>query len=236
MIFESINISNLLSEIIDSNNIDMESIELHNELNPLFWNGDELKADVRKILLMNAKRFIEFCDLDNYKFTDIVLTGSIANYNYNENSDVDIHIIMDYNQINPDKDFVGEYFKLKKSLWADKLPIQVKGHDVELYIEDDKAKHKSTGIYSLVKNKWITKPTNKLINIDVNNLKIKVSNFINKINELESITDKDEFLKKYDELLKKLKKYRQTGLEKSGEFSTENLVFKIITWNYRNHC
>ena len=107
MIFESINISNLLSEIINSNNIDMESIGLHNELNPLFWDGDELKPEVRKILLMNAKRFIEFCDLDNYKFTDIVLTGSIANYNYNENSDVDIHIIMDYNQINSDKDFVG---------------------------------------------------------------------------------------------------------------------------------
>lgn len=231
MIFETINISNMLSEIIDTNDIGVDSIILNDELNPLFWEGDVLKKDVRKALLLNAKRFIEFCDLDKYKFNDIVLTGSIANYNYNENSDVDIHIILNFDQINPDNEFVEAYFKLKKSLWSEKLPIQIKGHDVELYIQNEKEQHHSTGIYSLVHNEWVTRPTKKVINIDTNNLKIKTANFIDKINELESIKNPDEFIKRYDELLNKLKKYRQSGLNKKGEYSTENLVFKILRNN-----
>lgn len=231
MIFETINISNMLSEIIDTNDIGVDSIILNDELNPLFWEGDILKKDVRKALLLNAKRFIEFCDLDNYKFNDIILTGSIANYNYNDNSDVDIHIILNFDQINSDSDFVEAYFKLKKSLWSEKLPIQIKGHDVELYIQNEKEQHHSTGIYSLVHNEWVTRPTKKVINIDTNNLKIKTANFIDKINELESIKNPDEFIKRYDELLNKLKKYRQSGLNKKGEYSTENLVFKILRNN-----
>jgi len=222
MIFETINISNMLSEIIDTNDIGVDSIILNDELNPLFWEGDILKKDVRKALLLNAKRFIEFCDLDNYKFNDIILTGSIANYNYNDNSDVDIHIILNFDQINSDSDFVEAYFKLKKSLWSEKLPI---------YIQNEKEQHHSTGIYSLVHNEWVTRPTKKVINIDTNNLKIKTANFIDKINELESIKNPDEFIKRYDELLNKLKKYRQSGLNKKGEYSTENLVFKILRNN-----
>ena len=198
MIFETANISNLLSEIIDTNDIDVKSIHLNDELNPLFWQGGVLKRDVRKALLLNAKRFIEFCDLDNYNFNDIVLTGSIANYNYNENSDVDIHIIMDFDQIHADRDFVESYFKLKKSLWAEKIPVQIKGYDVELYVQDLKEKHHSSGIYSLVHNKWISKPIKKLINIDVANLKLKAGHFVDKINQLEGIDDNDEFIIKDD--------------------------------------
>jgi len=228
MIFENIDINNMLSEIIDTNDIGIESIVLNDKLNPLFWDGDVLKQDVRKALLLNAKRFIEFCDLDEYKFNDIVLTGSIANYNYTSDSDVDIHIILNFEQVNSDTDFVEAYFKLKKSLWSEKLPIQIKGHDVELYVQNEKEQHHSTGIYSLIRNEWVTKPTNKIINIDTNNLKLKAKNFIDKINELENVTNPDEFIKKYDVLFNKLKNYRQSGLNKEGEYSTENLVFKIL--------
>ena len=98
-------------------------------------------------------------------------------------------------------------------------------------IQNEKEQHHSTGIYSLVHNEWVTRPTKKVINIDTNNLKIKTANFIDKINELESIKNPDEFIKRYDELLNKLKKYRQSGLNKKGEYSTENLVFKILRNN-----
>lgn len=228
MIFENEHISKFLSEIIDKDDINIDSLSTKPELNPMFWEGEKLKPDVRKVMLLNAKRFIEFCDLDQYKFDDIILTGSIANYNYNENSDVDIHVIMDYSQINPDKEFVEAYFKLKKMLWGETLPIQIKGYDVELYVQDSKESHSSTGIYSLVRDKWVTKPTKKMINIDTKSLKIKLNQIIEKIYELEGIDDNNEFLKKYEDLINKIKKYRKTGLEREGEYSIENLVFKIL--------
>lgn len=217
---------------IDANDVDVSSIKLNKELNPLFWDKDGLlKPEIRKTLLLNAKRFMEFADLDNYHFIDVVLTGSIANYNYTNLSDVDIHIIFDFKQISGNLEFIQSYFKLKKEMWSQKLPIKIKGHDVELYVQDETEHHTSTGLFSLIKNDWITKPTKKIINIDTNNLKLKTSNIVNSIEGLESeINDKD-FINKYNELKNKIKKYRKIGLDKNGEYATENLVFKLLRNN-----
>jgi len=222
-------ISDILKEVIEPDAVDVSSIKMNDVLNPLIWESeDKMKPEIRKILLKNAKRFIEFSDIENLKFSDIVLTGSLANYNYNENSDLDVHIILDFNQISENKDFVGDFFKLKKQLWADKLPIQVKGHDVELYFQDVNEPHHSSGIYSLIKNEWIRKPIKKIINIDMANVQLKAADLINSIDELETNKSDENFIKKYEQLKNKIKKYRQTGLDKSGEFSTENIVFKIL--------
>jgi len=222
------NISDVLKEVVEPDTVDVSSIQMHDTLSPLIWDDDTLKPDVRKTLLMNAKRFIEFSDVENLKFNDIMLTGSMANYNYNENSDLDVHIILDFRQISENKEFVGDFFKLKKQLWADKLPIQVKGHDVEMYFQDSAEPHHSSGTYSLVKNDWIRKPTKKIVNIDSADVQLKSADLMNAIDDLESNINGDDFIQKHELLKNKIKKYRQSGLDKSGEFSTENLVFKIL--------
>jgi hypothetical protein len=128
------NISDTLKEVVEPDAVDVSSIQMHDTLNPLAWESEEkLKPEVRKALLMNAKRFIEFCDADALIFSDVILTGSMANYNYNENSDLDVHVILDFDQISENKEFVGDFFRLKKALWAEKLPVQIKGHDVEMW-------------------------------------------------------------------------------------------------------
>lgn len=223
------NISDELKEVIEPDYVDVSSIQMHDTLNPLIWNSDnEIKPDVRKALLINAKRFIEFCDAENLKFDDIILTGSMANYNYNETSDLDVHTVFNFNQISENKDFVGDFFKLKKALWSETLPIHVKGHDVEMYFQDSAEPHHSSGTYSLVKNDWIRKPTKKIINIDSANVQLKVANIMNAIDDLETNKNKDDFLKKHEQLKNKIKKLRQSGLDKSGEFSSENLAFKVL--------
>jgi predicted nucleotidyltransferase len=202
---------------------------MNDTLNPLIWETDDkIKPEVRKVLLQNAKRFIEFSDVENLKFNDIILTGSLANYNYNDNSDLDVHIVLDFSQISENKDFVGDFFKLKKQLWAEMLPIQVKGHDVELYFQDAKEPHHSSGTYSLAKNQWIRKPTKKIINVDMADVQLKAADIMNTIDNLEDNMNSENFMKKHELLKNKIKKYRQTGLDNAGEFSTENLVFKIL--------
>jgi predicted nucleotidyltransferase len=223
------NVSDVLKEVVEPDNVDVSSIQMHETLNPLIWESeDKIKPDVRKTLLLNAKRFIEFCNAENLKFKDVVLTGSIANYNYNENSDIDVHIILDFNQISENKEFVGDFFKLKKALWAENLPIQIKGHDVEMYFQDSAEPHHSSGTYSLTKDEWIKKPTKKIINIDTGNVQLKSADIMNAIEDLESNKNEKDFLKKLENLKNKIKKYRQSGLNSAGEFSTENLVFKIL--------
>jgi predicted nucleotidyltransferase len=222
------NISDILKEVVEPDEVDVTSLKMNNTLSPLIWDGDVLKPEVRKTLLMNAKRFIEFAGVEDLKYNDIVLTGSMANYNYNEDSDLDVHIVMDFNQISQNKEFVGDFFRLKKQLWAEKLPIQIKGHDVEMYLEDAGEPHHSSGVYSLVRNNWIRKPTNKIINIDSSDVQLKAADLMNSIEDLETNQNEKDFLKKHELLKEKIKKYRQTGLAKSGEYSVENLVFKVL--------
>lgn len=223
------NISDVLKEVVEPEDVNTSSIQMHDTLCPLIWDdGENLKTEVRKVLLLNAKRFIEFSDVENLKFDNIVLMGSMANYNYNENSDLDVHIVLDFNQISENKEFVGEYFKLKKQLWTDKLSIQVKGHDVEMYFQDSNEKYHSSGVFSLIKNEWIRKPLKKIVNIDTVDIQLKSADIMNAIDDLKSNKNNENFLKKYKALKDKIKKYRQTGLDKTGEFSVENLVFKVL--------
>lgn len=225
-------VSDILKEIIDPEAIDVSKLKLNDRLSDEIWNdGGKLKPEVRKKLLMNAKRFIEFSDAEDYKFLDITLTGSMANYNYNENSDLDVHIVLNFDQFSEDIELLKDFFMLKKQMWADKLPVQIKGHDVELYFQDSEEPHHSTGIYSLLYDKWITKPQKKIINIDTNNVKSKSAEIMNIIDKLEKQKDDGDFLDKHSKLKDKLKKYRQSGLDKNGEFSVENLVFKILRNN-----
>jgi len=222
-------VSDVLKEVVEPDDVDVSSIQMHDTLNPLIWESDDkIKPDIRKTLLMNAKRFIEFCDAEGLKFNDIILTGSIANFNYNENSDMDVHVILDFNQISENKEFVGDFFKLKKALWADRLPIQIKGHDVEMYFQDSAEPHHSSGTYSLVKNNWIRKPTKKIVNVDSANVQLKSADIMNAIDDLESNRSEGDFIEKLEKLKRKIKRLRQSGLDKSGEYSSENLAFKIL--------
>lgn len=222
-------VSDVLREIVEPDNVDTSSIQMHDTLSPLIWDeNNHLKPDIRKALLMNAKRFIEFADVEKLKFDDIILVGSMTNYNYNENSDLDVHIVLNFNQISNNEEIVNEFLKLKKSIWNDTLPIQVKGHDVEMYFQNSDENVKSSGIYSLIKDGWIKKPINKLININTSAVKLKSVDFMNSIDDLENNENNIDFINRYNKIKNKIKKYRQTGLSKEGEYSIENLVFKVL--------
>ena len=217
-----------IQEVVDPGEVDVSSIRMNETLSPSVWDGDVIKEDVRKVLLLNAKRFIEFSDLDKVRFKDITLTGSMANYNYSEHSDLDVHILINFKDISTNIGFVGEFLKLKKQLWSDKLPIKVKDHDVELYFQDVNEPHHSTGVYSLLRNEWVVKPTRKIMNINTQLIQTKAAYLMNEIDDLKKNFSMNTFLQRYDQIKTKIKKYRQIGLEGVGEFSVENLVFKVL--------
>lgn len=220
-------VSDLLNEIVEPDSIDVSNLQMKDELCPKIWDGDKLNPKVRKVLLRNAIEFIKFSKLENVKFVDIILTGSLANYNYTENSDLDVHILINFDQLSDNKEFIGEYLRNKKTLWSNKYPAKIKGHDVELYFQDISVPHTSSGYYSLIKDEWLNKPQKKMITIDTPNVQLKSAHIMNIIDELENSNDKNvpDIAKKLKERLRKM---RQSGLDKDGEFSTENIVFKIL--------
>jgi len=222
-------VGDLLNEIVDPDTIDVEALKVKDSLCPKVWGSeDKLRPEVRKALLKNALEFMKFANLEDAKIKDIILTGSMANYNWHEGSDLDVHILMDLSQISDDVDLAYDYFKTKKSLWGDRIESKVAGHDVEMYVQDVNEEHASTGVYSILNDKWLTKPIRTMVALDLPNIQAKASDFMDAIDDLETNSDMASSVDSVDKMMDKLKEYRKAGLEDEGEFSTENLVFKIL--------
>jgi hypothetical protein len=140
----------------------------------------------------------------------------------------------DFNEYGDKKELVKELFKIKKTLFNSTHDITVKGYDVELYVQDTSEPHISSGVYSVLYDQWINEPSKDEVVIDEKVLESKVQNWMEKIdNVIEDVEDEDldTALQYIDSLKDKLKEYRDNGLQKSGEYSYENLVFKFLRRN-----
>jgi Txe/YoeB family toxin of Txe-Axe toxin-antitoxin module len=166
---------------------------------------------------------------------DVRFTGSLANFNWSKFSDIDLHLHVDFNQFDSeDIEVYKELFNLKKTLFNTTHDIRVKGYDVELYAEDVNEEHFSTGVYSVLFDEWVHKPEKENVKIDKEMLLSKSKSMMDKIDNLIDNVKDDEYesaIKQIDKFKDQLKKYRSTGLEKDGEYSYENLVFKFLRRN-----
>jgi hypothetical protein len=205
----------------------LDSFSVKETLNPKIWeNPDDasksvMKPKVRKTLMKIAEKFVEFLGEDIF-VDNIHLTGSLSNYNWSEFSDFDLHIVIDFNQFGKQSELYKELFNLKKQVFNDKHNIKIFGYDVELYAEDSKEPHYSSGVYSIMNNEWISNPKKFKENVDKSVLESKIKTWVEKI---ETAIEEEKDL---EGLRKKLKEYRQCGLEKDGELAYENLVFKFL--------
>jgi uncharacterized alkaline shock family protein YloU len=131
----------------------INSFDIQDTLVPEVWDNEQLKPEVREKLLQIAQDFFDSLELPKgTKLKDIKLTGSLANYNWSKFSDFDLHLVLDFSEIDDNEEFVRNYFMAKKGIWND-------AHD-------------------------ITK--------------------------------------------ERLRNMRSSGLEKGGEYSVENLAFKVL--------
>src|SRR5574343_1125531 len=201
-------IERVINEVIEPESIEAKKYIPKDNLNNDIWGSDDmLKPDIRKQLLKISIEFIKFLKIKNIKIKDVILTGSLANYNWNEYSDLDLHILLDFRDISNDTELVSDFFKTKKEIWNEKIPIKLKDHDVELYVQDINEPHASTGIYSIYSNKWINKPFKMMLGLDISNLQAKASKIINHIDELLTNHNNKNKLQIVEKLIEKLKKY-----------------------------
>jgi predicted nucleotidyltransferase len=208
----------------------LKTFKVQPDLNRQFWTSDnKLNPTIRNALIKIAKQFYNSIDLENKPTVkDIVFTGSLANYNYSDYSDVDLHLLFDFGK---DKELLSQVFLLAKSKWNDTHDITIKGFDVEVYAEDESSPHVATGLYSVLKDKWIKEPTKEAPAYDEQDVMTKVRYFVGMFNQLVNLYKADELTgldKKIKKFKDKLGKFRQSGLQKGGEFSTENLTFKLL--------
>lgn len=206
--------------------------QYHRHLDDRIWEkNNQLQPKVRTALLKIAKEFFKTLEVKDFTITDIIFTGSLANYNYTTKSDIDIHI-----KVDRDSGYckscgldMTDVMKTKKSLWADEHSITIRGYPVELYVQLSDEHLAAGGVYSLKKNAWEIKPShNPNIRKEVDNYAIetKAKEYKAKIDDLinDKVDDKDDIHK----LKEKIYNMRRAGLQKAGEFSVENLAFKAL--------
>ena len=194
----------------------------HDELNPELWQNNNLKREVEYKLLQVAKAFIEFIDIPDLKLEDITISGSNCSYNYNDQSDIDLHLIVDSDQ--PCWEPLNALFMAKKSLFNDQHDIKIRGNAVEVYVQDAKQPHISNGIYSVIRDKWIKQPKKITDTPDKTNALHKYEFLKHEIEQAIASDDPTAIVKTQA----RIKDMRKAGLAKNGEFGAENLAFKML--------
>ena len=220
-----------IQEILDEMEYDLTKIKQKSTLNRKFWDKNRLlDRKTRDKLLEIAEDFIAKLDLEG-KVKDVTMTGSLASYNWHKGSDIDLHILINYEDFDGDLDLLKDYFTLARSEWNKKHKIMIRGHEVEIYIQDEDEKHHANGVYSIADDEWIVKPSPIEADIDTDAAIKKADGLqqdIDLVKGLSKAKRHQEAVEMADRLKEKIKKLRTTGLERDGIFSVENIAFKLL--------
>jgi hypothetical protein len=200
--------------------------ETQSTLNPKLWNGDRLRPKLRAGFVKIAKAFYDFLETDA-EILDIIIIGSSANYNWTEHSDIDLHVVINYLQVGDNLHLVNNYMHAKKSVWNNNYPLTYKGMNIELYAQDSNQEmHSTVGSYSLLHDKWIQQPSSETISVDDAAIQQKAEPYEYEIDSLKE-TD-PQIQQRIENIKKRLRHLRQTGLEAEGEYSIENMAYKYL--------
>lgn len=203
------------------------TLRYNNKLNPKIWINDSLKENVASKLKLIASKWAKYANIPKEAIRDIILVGGNANYNYTRYSDIDLHLVVDKQLIADCPDLLDDYLRDKKQLWSLTHDIEIYGHNVELYAQSTEDPYpKGQGVYSIKDKKWIIKPKKENINFNKDPfLAKKIKSMMDQIDYLiDNNADEDEFVK----LKEKLRDMRAAAIQRGGEFSFENLIFKDL--------
>jgi len=217
---------NLAKEILEQ----IDWFQYRDELNPKIWDGDHLKSTVRIKLLEIVDKFVEFVKLPaSVQIVQKIFTGSMCTYAYTQFSDLDTHVIIDIPRSNL---LGGQPLKValnaRKALWSLQYHPEIFKYPVELYLQDVNEQFIGSGIYDLVEDKWLRHPEH-ITNLHIDRYAIEL-----KSKDLQEQIDaalKDGNEIQINDLKKKIRDFRKSGLETGGEYSTENLAFKDLRNN-----
>jgi GNAT superfamily N-acetyltransferase len=200
-----------------------DAVTFHDKLNPKLWIGVVLRPDVREQLMTIAQDFLEELGVHDLDVKDITISGSNAAYSYTKHSDLDLHILVDMGNL-PVDEVYKELFTAKKTIYNDTHDIKIHGIPVELYVQDSRQPVVSLGEYSVLNDQWLKIPSKRRSNFDQTATKSKYG----KLLSLIEMALKSRKYNKVKHIIDTIKRYRQAGLDKGGEFGPENLAYKML--------
>ena len=200
------------------------------QLFPKFWKNNSLNTIVSRKLMAIADEVIESLDLD-IDVEDVVITGSIASYNWHALSDIDLHIMLDFEKIDKNFDLVKRMLDQTRINWNKKHNIRIADKEVELYFQHYTEPHEANGIWSLELERWLVRPEKTEPEIDITTTEKKAEAIAQSIEHLFDMFIEKKYKESYEyagKIKDKIAKMRQSGLDDEGIYSPENLAFKML--------
>ena len=211
--------------------VEEESFQVQETLQPDIWEEGRLRPDVRERLMEITEKFVNTLQ-GSPELEDLRFTGSLANYNWSDYSDLDLHLVIDFSAVDANEAMVKSIFDEARMAWNNENNIEVHGFEVELYIENLSDVHQSGGVYSVLDDVWLVVPEAYEGEIDFATARKKSDDLTTQINLIGHIVDSGSWgaaLKSITRLKRKIKHMRQAGLASpEREFSPENIAFKIL--------
>lgn len=199
-----------------------EEFIIHDELNNKLFSNNKLLPEVRQKIIQIVKEFEEYSDVP-MNIVDIQLVGSNISYNYTETSDLDVHIISNFDLIDVPKQLLQQLYNMKKTSFNDKFDIKIRGIEVELYIQDVRDATISNGIYSVCEDAWIKQPK-PILHAVKHNIEKEYEKWSSKIHDVLERHDTDEIINAINTLYL----VRKNSLAVDGEYGKGNQLFKQI--------
>lgn len=194
-------------------------VAVKSQLNPKIWKDEQMRPEVRAKLLEIAEAFREFIGID-IKVVDITVTGSNANFTWTPYSDLDLHLIVPGTPTESER----ELYSAKKALWGEQRDIKIRDLPVECYVQGEDEEHHSTGVYSVENDQWLIEPKQTQPKVNDSAVTAKHQELAWCVGEALDSND----LEKLRAVKEKITKMRKSGLARAGEWSVENLVFKLL--------
>jgi hypothetical protein len=220
-------------DFLEEGELNTSGLMLQGGLHPKFWFRRDLDPKVRRKLMKIADDIAENLEISEF-VEDVIITGSIAGYNWHNLSDIDLHIMLDFSKVDKNVSLVKKYLDSQKTLWNKNHDIMINDHEVEIYFQDINEQHEAPGIYSVFSGDWIKKPVKQKVKMDIDAAEKKADSINNEIEMLQNLFAKKKYRLVYglsEKLRGKIKIMRQSGLAREGIYSPENLSFKILRNN-----
>lgn len=208
----------------ESLNLFKEAYELHDTLNPKLFDleTNKLKPEVLEKLSGIFEEFLKSIDPLTLSIVDVRLVGSNASYNYNDQSDIDLHLLVNFDLNYINDEILQSIYNDKKNKFNEKYDFEIYGIPVEIYIEDMKSINATNGIYSILKNEWVREPVP--MKYELPDYSTELAETRAKINEVLQSNDS----KLIEDTINAIYLMRKDGLAIDGEMSIGNLVFKEL--------
>jgi hypothetical protein len=150
----------LLASAVEMTNTNHSLQKIHQSparLNPIFFKDNKLDSMLREQLIQLGDSYFSRLKkiIPDIKLADMIFAGDLAGYNYNKNSEIDLHLIIDLEDVSCDQALLSKFINFISQEWhEDKIPLA--HYSVRISIGSEV--NGQAGVYSLFNDKWLHRP------------------------------------------------------------------------------